>query len=677
MCGIVGVVDLGGRPLSGANLPAMVEALAHRGPDDAGLLLWRSRRLDPRGRRDPLSLTTREFHAISPELPVVEAEEGLRQLHEERFDVFLGHRRLSVQDLSPRGHQPMAGPTGRHWIVYNGEIYNFRELRETLEKLGHAFVSSGDTEVVLHAYAEWGIDCVERLNGMFAFALLDCEANVLHFARDRYGIKPLYLQWGEGRLAFASEQKALLAGSEVRPELDLLAVNEYFSFQNVFSDRTLLRDVHILPAGHVLTLSLESGSSETRRYWDFDFTPDETLGLEEVEEQVSFLVEQAVTRQCVSDVPIGTYLSGGMDSGSVSAFTARNLGRIFSFTVGFDLSEAAPHELTFDERARAEILSNHLQTEHYECVLHSGDMEAALDEIVWSLEDLRLGQSYPNWYVARLASKFVKVVMMGAGGDELFAGYPWRYAAAVSSEQGSFVENYYRYWQRLVSNREKRGLFNVATQERLASLDDHGARPFVDHTLKAFERVLGAGRRGDSRDEQVRNALYFECKTFLHGLLVVDDKLTMAHSLEARVPFLDNDLVDFAMKIPTRFNLHGVEGIQRMDENLPRKKRYYGANAPLGKRALRSSMERHLPRSFLDAPKQGFSAPDESWFRGRSAPYIEETLLDSGSPIYALFDPAYVRGEVEAHWRGDRNRRLLIWSLLCFDRWMRIFDPVV
>ena len=673
MCGIAGVLDLRGRPLPVERLKPMVDAVAHRGPDDAGYLLWQSRSMDTNGEGFGQAFSDSTFQADSPLLPVLDGPVGRKRAAENSWDIFLGHRRLSILDLSSRGHQPMADPTGQRWIVYNGEVYNFRELRQELEKRRYRFHSRTDTEVILYAYQEWGTSCVERFNGMFAFALLDASRNRLLLARDRYGIKPLYVSWKDDQLVFASEIKAILEYVTWERTVDLLALNEYFSFQNIFSDRTLFENVHLLPAGHVLEVEIGSGETRRRQYWDFDFREDETLSLETVEERTAHLLEQAVRRQCVSDVPIGTYLSGGMDSGSVAALTARNLGRIFSFTVGFDLSEASAHELHFDERARAEILSNFLQTEHYECVLHSGDMEAALDDVVWALEDLRLGQSYPNWYVARLASRFVKVVMMGAGGDELFAGYPWRYATAVAETEGGYVENYYRYWQRLVSNKEKLRLFNSATQERLRGLDEAGSKPFVNHTLSVFERTLGEKRSARTRDEQIRNALYFECKTFLHGLLLVDDKLTMAHSLEARVPFLDNDLVDFAMRIPTRYTLHGVEGLRRIDENVPRKKRYYGEHAPLGKRALRSAMEQLLPREFLDAPKQGFSAPDESWFRGRAVKHLNEVLLSEGSPIYRYLDRSFVEEVLAAHWNGRSNRRLLIWSLLCFARWLDRF----
>lgn len=678
MCGIVGVVDLKGRRLRTDRLKPMVDAIAHRGPDDAGYLLWQSGRQHPRGGSFGQAFTEGQFAATSPLLPLIDSPSGRQCLADETWDVFLGHRRLSVIDLSARGHQPLSDRTQTLWLTYNGEIYNFRELRRELEKAGYRFQSHTDSEVVLYAYQEWGEECVHRFNGMFAFAIWDARRRHLFLARDRYGIKPLYFLNVDGCFVFASEIKAIREWLGKSTGVDLLALNEYFSFQNVFSDRTLFRGVTMLPAAHTLSVDLASGALESHSYWDFDFDNESSDSPKQIEEQLTDLLDRAVRRQCVSDVPIGSYLSGGMDSGTVAAIASRALGRIFTFTMGFDLSDAATHELKFDERKLAEQLSNVLQTEHYECVLHSGDMEASLTDVVWALEDLRTGQSYPNFYVAKLASKFVKVVLSGVGGDELFGGYPWRYANALAGPGEDYVQNYYGYWQRLVSNRDKPKLFSRDAAASLRELDDEGARPFVDHTLSVFRRRLTAnGKRhvdATSPEAQIRNSLYFECKTFLHGLLVVEDKLAMAHSLESRVPFLDNDLVDFASRIPVHLKVPGCNSLRKMDENLIwRKKAYYRSGAG-GKDILRRSMRRLLPDEYTEASKQGFSAPDESWFRGRSAEFVRARLYDSASPLYDYLDRDFVRAITEQHISGQQNKRLLIWSLLSFQKWLELFD---
>jgi len=675
MCGIAGVISLSGAPLRTDALKPMVDVVAHRGPDDAGYLLWEPGGADagPAGRSQ--ALADPQFHHISPHLPVIDSEEGRRLLAEGKWSLFLGHRRLSIIDLSPRGHQPMANRHGNVWVSYNGEVYNFRELRAELEGLGHTFASRSDTEVILHAYQQWGIACLERFNGMFAFALWDAARRRLYLARDRCGIKPLYYTVVDGAVVFGSEIKSILAYLEGRPGVDLLALNEYFSFQNTFSDRTLFEGIRLLPPGHYMTVDAASGTTGRTRYWDFQFRDDLDEPEEEIQRRLASLIKEAVVRQCVSDVPIGSYLSGGMDSGTITALTARRFGRIFTFTGGFDLSEAAEHEMTFDERELAEKMANIFQTEHYECVLHSGDMEAVMDKVIWHLEDLRVGQCYPNYYVSRLASRFVKVVMSGCGGDELFGGYPWRYATAVSSGHERYIQNYYHYWKRLVRNRDKPRLFNSDVVARLRGLrDGDDAVPFQSHTLTTFKRVFGDEVRARTPAEQVRWSLYFECKTFLHGLLVVEDKLSMAHGLETRVPLLDNEVVDFACRVPVTLKVDGLDRLERIDENLPRKKYLYQEKIKSGKKVLRKAMGHLLPPEITRARKQGFSAPDESWFRGRSAQHLRDVLLDPSARLGEYLDPALVRESLDLHAGGRKNLRLLIWSLICFETWLHTFS---
>ena len=675
MCGIAGVISLSEAPLRTDALKPMVDVVAHRGPDDAGYMLWAPGDADagPAGR--PQALADPQFQAISPHLPVIDSEEGRRLLAEGRWTLFLGHRRLSIIDLSPRGHQPMASRHGTVWVSYNGEIYNFRELRGELEGLGHTFLSRSDTEVILHAYEQWGLACVERFDGMFAFALWDAEQRRLTLARDRCGIKPLYYAEADGALVFGSEIKSILAYLPETPGVDLLALNEYFSFQNTFSNRTLFEGIRLLPPGNTLTVNMRAGKVRRRRYWDFNFHEEMDEPEEEIQHRLASLIREAVVRQCVSDVPIGSYLSGGMDSGTITALTAQQFGRIFTFTGGFDLSEAAEHEMNFDERELAEKMANTFQTEHYECVLHCGDMEAVMDRLVWHLEDLRVGQCYPNYYVARLASRFVKVAMSGAGGDELFGGYPWRYAAAVSHGHDRYIQNYYRYWQRLVSNREKPRLFNDDVVARLRKMrDGEGVVPFQNHTLTRFMGVFGDDVQADSKADQVRWSLYFECKTFLHGLLVVEDKLSMAHGLETRVPLLDNELVDFACRIPVHLKVAGLERLERTDENILPKPRLSLSQMHTGKNVLRKAMQDILPAEVTRARKQGFSAPDESWFRGRSEPYVREILLDRRARIREYLRPDYVEEMLTTHTSGWENRRLLIWSLLSLEVWLRTFQ---
>jgi asparagine synthase (glutamine-hydrolysing) len=615
MCGFAGVVETRDRGPSAELLRAMATSIAHRGPDGGGV------------------------HVDGP--------------------VGLGARRLAIIDLSEAANQPFT----RSGVVvaHNGEIYNFRELRQELQRLGHRFESRSDTEVVAHAYAEWGESCVDRLRGMFAFAVWDADRRRLFVARDRFGVKPIYWHWRGGTLTFGSEVKALLVHPAVRAELCPEALTEYLTFQNVLSDLTLFQGVRLLPAGHTLTLDLEEGEPRVQQYWDF--TPGEPLVLDEDEasKRLEFLFEQAVTRQLVSDVEIGAYLSGGLDSGYISSVAAQHVPRLATFTAGFDLTSVSGLEVGFDERARAEQLANALKTEHYEVVLHAGDMEWVLPSLVWSLEDLRVGQSYPNYYVARLASKFVKVVLSGAGGDELFGGYPWRYFAGFG-DQASFERRYYEYWQRLVSDDERTELLSPNV---LAAAAHH--EPY-----DVFRDVL-AGWTGplDTPDDRVAASLYFELKTFLHGLLVVEDKLSMAHSLETRVPFLDEDLVDFALALPVAHKLRRLDST-RVDENVPGK-RLLAEHDHEGKVLLRRTLERIGPHGVGTRRKQGFSAPDATWFRGESIDYIDRLLRDRNALLYEFVQRPAVERILDQHRSGKVNHRLLIWSLLCLEWWCRCF----
>jgi asparagine synthase (glutamine-hydrolysing) len=580
--------------------------------------------------------------------------------------VGLGHRRLAIIDLTPAGSQPMASRDGEVVITYNGEIYNFQKLRVELEALGYQFHSQTDTEVVIHAYEEWGDACVERFNGMFAFAIWDRRRQRVFLARDRYGVKPLYWHFRNGALVFASEIKAILEHPQVSPAVCHEALNEYFTFQNIFSDLTLFEGVRLLPAGCTLTLGSGADGPEVRRYWDYPFHAGPAEASEEESaEHLYHLFVQAVTRQLVSDVPVGSYLSGGMDSGSITSVAVRHLPRLATFTGGFDLTSASGLELGFDERRAAEVMANQFKTEHYEVVLHAGDMEWVLPELIWHLEDLRVGQSYPNYYVARLAGKFVKVVLSGGGGDELFGGYPWRYYRGLNSVgREEYFRRYYQFWQRLVPDEDKGRLFNSETSRRVS-----------DHSAFEVFRDVFQGWRGplEGNEDYINASLYFELKTFLHGLLVVEDKLSMAHSLETRVPFLDDDLVEFAQRIPVGYKLSNLGSTVRVDENLAGKRHLYASQRNGGKAVLRRAMGRLIPGEITGRAKQGFSAPDESWFRGESIDYINRLLRNPKAMIYEYLQPQYVTEVLDEHCSGRVNRRLLIWSLLSFEWWCRTF----
>ncbi len=624
MCGIVGILNLDGAPASPDVLQRMTDALRHRGPDGEGRFL-----------------------------------DGA---------LGLGHRRLAIIDLSPAADQPMETRDGRFALTYNGEVYNFRALRRELEERGRRFRSHSDTEVVLEAMAEWETDAVPRFNGVFAFALWDRQARELLLARDRCGVKPLYYAQAGNAFVFASEIKALLQHPGLAAKVDFTGMAEYFTFQNFFSERTLFAGVSMLPAGCLLRI--RPGVAEApriERYWDYDFREPEMPASErEYEEELDRLFRQAVERQLVSDVEVGAYLSGGIDSGSITAVAAQHFPTFKSFTVGFDMSSSASGlEQFFDERVNAERLSHLCKTEHYEMVLKPGDMERCIGDLVWHLEEPRVGQSYPNYYAARLASRFGKVVLSGTGGDELFGGYPWRYyRAVVNDDFEHYIDKYYQYWQRLMPNRVLHEVFRPVAER----MEGVWTRDIFRDAFASHAEVL------DRPEDYVNHSLYLEAKTFLHGLLVVEDKLSMAHSLESRVPFLDNDLVDFAMRLPVGLKLGNLGAVVKLNENEPgRKTQRYFERTNDGKLLLRKVLGRHVGGETAGREKQGFSAPDASWFRGESIDYVRDRLLDSSARIYDWMDYGAVTGLIEEHLSGRRNRRLLIWSLLYVEEWCRRF----
>jgi asparagine synthase (glutamine-hydrolysing) len=619
MCGVAGLIHLNGEPVSPVILKKMTDAIAHRGPDGEGQWI-----------------------------------EG---------NVGIGHRRLAIIDLSPAGHQPIITGDHRYVLSYNGEIYNYREIRSELEALGYWFRSQTDSEVVMNALAHWGPDALLKFNGMFGLALWDRKEQTLLLARDRYGIKPLYYARQGQIFAFGSEQKAITAQPTFKRVLNKKALLEYFTFQNIFTDQTLLEDVHLLPAGHFAKLHVTTGQWSQHQYWDYRFRePDHKADKQEYVEELDRLFKQAVNRQLVGDVEMGAYLSGGMDSGSITAIAAQQFPYLKTFTCGFDLSSASGIELGFDERTKAEAMSARFKTEHYEMVLKAGDMERCLPKLAWHLEEPRVGQSYPNFYAAKLASKFVKVVLSGSGGDELFGGYPWRYYRAANSQNFEhYIDQYYLYWQRLLDNRHLKQVFAPVQKD----VEGVWTRDIFRDVFATHNNEL------DRPEDYINHSLYFEAKTFLHGLFVVEDKLSMAHSLENRVPFMDNDLVDFAMHCPVNLKLNNLAEVLRVNENDPRDKQsVYFKKTNDGKQLLRDMMARHIPEDITKAEKQGFSSPDASWFKGESIEFVKRKLLNGQAHIYDVLDRQTVTSLIEQHLNGEQNRRLLIWSLLNVEEWM-------
>jgi asparagine synthase (glutamine-hydrolysing) len=660
MCGIAGILRRGERPVDPWRIPGMCDAIAHRGPDDAGYAFFSQGKAGAGDGGYWVGFVDERFRTRNEHLPVMQGDYARHELPRYDFDLALGHRRLSVLDLSHYGHQPMASSDRRLWVSYNGEIYNFRELRSELEARGRVFRTRSDTEVLLHMWEVYGADALERLDGMFAFAVFDRVRGRLHLARDRFGVKPLYYAETNGYLVFASEPKAILASGLVTPAIDPASLVEYLTFQNLFGDRILLEGIQTLGPGEHVEVSVGESRKplvRTTYHAGFPRASDKGESLDEAAARVSHVFQAAVERQLVSDVPVGSYLSGGMDSGSIVAVAGKSLPRLTTFTGGFDLTNVSGIEQGFDERPEAERLSHLLQTEHYAVVLHAGDMPAAMERITWHVDDPRLGMCHQNWYVAKLASKFVKVCLAGAGGDELFGGYPWRYRRGVCEESVEAFDNaYFDYWHRLVDRSEL---------QQLLSPDLRG---YSEAVRGSFEGVMKSAPDPDPafslQENLLQRALHFELKTFLHGFLQIEDRISMAHSMESRVPFLDNALADLAFELAPFLKVQRELFDQTGDGHL---------ETAEGKWVLRRAMEDLLPREFTQMRKQGFSPPDENWFRGPSMSYVKEILHDRQTESRPWFDAKLVRRTLDEHFEGRHNHRLLIWSLLSVEWLQRHF----
>lgn len=591
MCGIAGIFDLNGKNVLEQELKKMCTLLHHRGPDDEGFYI--------------------------------------------KDNIGLGHKRLSIIDIAS-GHQPMSNEDKTVWITFNGEIYNYIELRNDLTKRGHHFQTKSDTEVIVHAYEEWSKDCVQHLNGMFAFAIYD--GSKLFLARDRLGIKPLYYTICNGLFIFASEIKALLQIDRVKVALNHEAIFEYFTFQNTFGDKTWFHNIKILLPGHYLICTKDR--IHLKRYWELEYKENPTNGKSEIDfsQELRNNFEQAVERQLMSEVPIGTYLSGGMDTGSISAIASRHIKPLHTFTCGFNTTGVEEDEKMFNESEAASFLSQNLGTKHHEILLSAGDMEKVFPKIIWHLEEPRVGISYQAYYINELISKHVTVVLSGCGGDEFFGGYPWRYEPVLTCKNKiEFEEKYYPFWVRLLSDKEKHAFFlpNIANELNGFS------------SLESFRQVM----KGCESTYPLNRAMFFDTKTFLHGLLVAEDKLSMAHSVETRVPFLDNDMLDYIVTVP--WNLKIKNG------NI--------------KYILKLAMQKLLPSKILSRPKVGFTPPDKSWYKGKMLKYIEGLLFSKKALARGYFCPSYLHKILDDHLSSRCNNRFLLWSLMCFEWWNRIF----
>ena len=611
MCGIAGVVGFDGGPVREEQILGMCGALTHRGPDGQGLYL-------------------------AP-------------------GVGLGMRRLSIIDLYT-GAQPVQSEDGSAWVVFNGEIYNYRDLRLGLEARGHRFYTSSDTEVIVYLYEDRGRDCVEALRGMFAFAVWDRARRTLLLARDRLGIKPLFYTQIGRRVAFASELKALLQLPEVQARIDWRALGSLLATLHTPSDQSIVAGVRKLEPGHVLVA--EAGREvRIERYWDVRFDPEGGRSEAEVADQLRGLLEDSVRLHLVSDVPVGAFLSGGVDSSSVVALMSRSSGGpVKTFSIGF-------RDEDFDETPDARRVAAVFGTEHHEEILEP-DAASILEDVAYHLDE-PFGDSsaIPTYMVSRLAARHVKVALSGDGGDELFAGYD-RYRTEGRDRRHGPLRRWLmgrvgRLWPRGLRGRNRLLLLSMSAGRRYLSRMTLYETEEKRELLRpdAFEEVARHDPWSRELERLSRGGHWLsrlqdlDIKSYLpDDILTKVDRMSMAHSLETRVPLLDHKVVEFAAKIPPEMLL----------------------SRGRSKRILRRAMAGLLPESVFERPKRGFAIPLGRWFRGPLKDYPRDLLLSERSRSRGIFDTAAVERLLSDARRGG-VLDLPVWTLLSFELWCRVF----
>jgi asparagine synthase (glutamine-hydrolysing) len=567
-------------------------------------------------------------------------------------------RRLSIIDLQT-GDQPVRNEDGTIWVVLNGEIYNYRELRRDLARRGHVFNTTGDTETIVHLYEDYGVRCVDYLRGMFAFALWDARARRLLIARDRVGIKPLYYTVAAGRLLFASELKALLQLPEVARDLNWRSVDHLFTFLSTPSAESIIQGVRKLEPGHLLVASPHAGI-HVERYWDLTFEPDRSRSEEYFVNRLRELLEESVRLHLASDVPLGAFLSGGVDSSAVVATMARlTTEPVKTFSIGFT-------DADYDETHHARTVARQLGTEHHELILEP-DVLKIVEELAWYLDEpFGDPSAIPTYMVSKLAAEHVTVVLSGDGGDELFGGYD-KYVVearerrcAIPAPARRLLALAARTMPDGIRGRNFLHHFSLAGRERYVDALTLFRR---DARQKLFRAEVGERMSGSDPWQDVLYHLpltkghwlsalqHLDIKTYLPlDILTKVDRMSMAHSIEARVPLLDHALIEFAATIPPELQLRG------------------DTTKYIFKRAMRGV----LPDAILDRPKHGFAVPLGRWFRGRLGPFVRDLLLSDTSRQRRIFNPAYIEHLLA---QLDRGRELdfQLWTLISFELWCRTF----
>jgi asparagine synthase (glutamine-hydrolysing) len=585
----------------------------------------------------------------------------------------LGHRRLAIIDLDT-GHQPMTNEDGSLWIAYNGEIYNHQEIRRDLQSRGHVYKTRSDTETVLHAYEEYGERCVEKFRGMFAFAIWDDRNKRLFAARDRVGIKPFYYALRNGTLIFASEMKSILQSGLIEPKVNQLALPEFFTFGQTVDDATLFEGIRKLMPGHALSYAEQN--LQTRRYWDWQF--EEHCGYQSESFYVNRfaeLIEDSVRRHLMSDVPVGLFLSGGLDSSLIAALMARlHSEPIHTFTVGFE-------RRYYSEFDYARTVADHIGAQRHEALITGKQFTDAIPKLIWHEDEPLKGvASVALYFISRLASEHVKVVLTGEGSDELFAGYNDRYWGSLLNRRiaqfgGHFLPKAMR--KHLVRKLLWKLPLPLSLKKKVSHtilyLPASIEGIFFDNFHSVFTRemqqqlLIHKGAQDVPEADPYANAMalfnHSNAKNFLHRMLYTDvnmdlaellmkqDQMSMAASVESRVPFLDSEVVEFAGTIPPHLRLQGR----------------------VGKLLVKKVAEQYLPLDIVHRPKMGFPVPFNTWMKDGSVGMVKEIVLDKRTTDRGYFNTAYIEQLFRSHRSEQRDYQNQIWMLLNFELWHRIF----
>jgi len=625
----------------------MLESIEHRGRDDQGV--WTSDSIDDYGRR-----------------------------------VCLGHRRLAIIDPGPAGHQPMLSSDGRYVLTFNGEIYNYRELRSQLQSLGHSFTTDTDTEVLLAAFAEWDKDCLPRLNGMFAFAVWDNKNRTLTLARDHVGIKPLYFvhlhrnNGAPGPFIFASEIKAIMATGLVEKALDPEALHQFLTFLWAPDPNTLFRGVKTLPPAHVLRF--HNDKIEISEWWDVSFEEIEE-GKDEAwwQERVLETLDRVVKMEMVADVPLGSFLSGGIDSSGIVAMMKHhsNGRRVATYTAGIE-SQDLRYDIIPDDVQWARRVNEQLQTDYHEIMLQPAVTDL-LPKLVYHMEEPPIDMAIPSYLISRAARETLTVMLSGMGGDEVFAGYPRQMAMKIASALDPIPNLLRRPLMKSVAHALPGGLpgrltaplRNAKKFARSAALDfenrylgygtyftDEAKRRLYSDEWRSLTRDYDAYSTHRTYFEKAKHAaplnrlLYVDLKTFLPCLnLLTTDKTSMAANLEVRVPFLNREMIEMSARMPPDLKLRGL------------KRKYI----------LKRALERVLPKDVIWRKKAGFGAPIRSWLRGPLRPLINDLLSEETVRRRGLFTPAEVRRVIDANFSGREDFNLQVFQLLGLELWQQRF----